>query len=93
MNKQQMEKTAFKWAIYGISVAALFILMVASFVIVRIADSMWLSWQLPVILGVAFIVVVSISAMFTSLGDVRVEINKELKKMEEKAEAKTTKSK
>jgi len=91
MDKQQIEKTAFKWAVYGICVGSLFMLMAASFAIVRIIDGRWLSWQLPAVLGIVFIVLVSISAMFTSLGDVRTEINRELKKMEEKGEAKKAK--
>ena len=80
MNKQQLEKTAFKWAVYGISVGTLFILMAASYIIVRIIDGMWLSWQLPVILGIVFIVLVAISAMFTSISDIKTEIKKELEK-------------
>ena len=91
MDKQQFEKTAFKWTVYGISVGTLLMVMVATFAIVRIVDGKWLSWQLPAILGIVFIVVVSVSAMFTSLGDVRTEINKEFAKVEAKAAAKAEK--
>jgi len=46
---------------------------------------------LPVILGIIFIVLVAVSAMFTSLGDVRTEINKEFEKIEAKLKAKEQK--
>ena len=65
--------------------------MAATFVIIRIVDGKWLSWQLPVILGIIFIVLVAVSAMFTSLGDVRTEINKEFEKIEAKLKAKEQK--
>ena len=75
---------AFKWAVYGISVATLLFVLGAAYAIVRIIDGMWASWQLPVILGIAFMVIVPISAMFTSLGDIKTEIAKEAEKKEKK---------
>ena len=82
--KHEVYENSFKWAIYGMSVAALMMILVAAYVIVRIADGMWTSWQLPAILGVVFITIVPISAMFTSLGDVKREIDKEIAKEKDK---------
>jgi len=93
MDKKQFEKTAFRWTVYAFCVGTLLILLAATYIVVRIIDGMWASWQLPVILGIVFFVLVSISAMFTSLGDVRTEINKEFAKVEAKAKAKEEKKK
>ena len=70
-------ETAFRWAIYGISVGALFLVLAATYLIVRVADGNWASWQLPAILGIIFLTIVPISAMFTSLPDIKKEIDKE----------------
>lgn len=66
-----------RWAIYGMSVASLLFILVATYLIVRIIDGQWASWQLPTILVIVFFVLVPVSAMWTSVPEVRKEINKD----------------
>jgi len=73
-------KNILKWAIFGMSVGALFIILISTYLIVRIIDGQWASWQLPVILVIVFLTVVTIAAMFTSIPEMKTEIEKELSK-------------
>jgi len=75
---------SFKWAVYGISVAAFLFILAAIYLVTRIIDTRWLDWKLPVILGIIFCVVVPISAMFTSLGDIKKEMKKEQEQAKKK---------
>lgn len=86
---------SFKWTVYGMSVGAFFMVMAAIWGITRVIDGHWLSWQLPAVIGIITFVIVAISAMFTSLGDVKAEIDKELNKakIKEKSEVKEIKTK
>jgi len=90
-NKYDKQDSSVKWVIFGLSVAALFWIFVGAWAIVRIIDGEWLGWQLPAILGVIYIVVVPIGAMFTSIGDISAEIEKERARKEEKDKAKKEK--
>lgn len=74
---KKYEKTSMRWAIYGMSVASLLFILVATYLIVRIIDGQWASWQLPTILVIVFFVLVPVSAMWTSVPEVRKEINKD----------------
>jgi len=77
--KKENYQESFKWAVYGMCVASLLFVLVATYFIVRIIDGNWTSWQLPAILLIIFFVAIPISAMFTSLGDIKREIEKEAK--------------
>ena len=72
----------FRWAVYGMCVAALFIVLLATWVITRIIDCNWTSWQLPAILAISFLVIVSISGMFSALPEIKKELEKEKTKGE-----------
>ena len=87
--KHENYEHSFKWAIYGISVASFLFILAAVYTIVRIVDGAWTDWKLPSILVIVFIVIVPISAMFTSLGDVKREIAKEMAKVKGKKDLKT----
>ena len=65
-----------KWVIYGIGVATGFILILATYLIVRIADGNWGDYKLPLILLIVFSSIVPIVAMFLSIGDIKKEIEK-----------------
>ena len=65
----------FHWVVFGIGAGVLFVLTVAAFAIVRIADGMWLSWQLPAIMGIAFLVLVSVVAMLLTIKTVKQELD------------------
>lgn len=67
----------FHWVVFGIGAGASLILIAAAYAIVRIADGMWASWQLPAILGIAWFVVVSVTAMLFSIKTVRQEMEKQ----------------
>lgn len=92
MTEQKPYESAMKWTIYGMGVAALLFIFAAIYSITRIVDGKWLSWQLPAILGILFIVAVTISAMFTSISDIKGEIAKETQRVKEKT-AKETEAK
>ena len=69
----------FHWVVFGICAGALFMLMLGTIVIMRIIDGQWLSWQLPAVMGVAYIVLVSVVAMFFAIKTVKQEIDKQNK--------------
>jgi len=69
----------FHWVVYGIGAGMSLILIAAAYAIVRIADGLWHSWQLPAILGIAWFVLVSVGAMLFSIKTVRQEIQKQNK--------------
>ena len=77
-------KESLRWAIYGISIAALFILGVAVYLITRIVDGNWTDWKLPAIMGIVFVVLVSISSMYSAIPEIKNEIEKEAKKEKRK---------
>ena len=70
----------FHWVVFGIGAGATLILLAAAYAIVRIADGMWTSWQLPAILGIAWFVLVSIGAMLFSIKTVKQEMEREMEK-------------
>ena len=80
MGKSKQRSNEFAWAVFGISAGSFLTLLIATWLIVRITDGNWLSWQLPSILGIVFIVVVCIAAMFFALPEIKKEIEKEKEK-------------
>jgi len=82
--KHEISKTTLRWAIYGISVAALLFVLAAAYIIVRVADGNWANWQLPVILAVVWLTLVIVSAMVVAIPEIKSEIAKELAKNKEK---------
>ena len=65
----------FHWVVYGIGCGILFLLLVCTFVIVRIFDGQWGNWQLPAILAVFYFMVVSVVALVLSIRTVKQEMN------------------
>lgn len=65
----------FHWAVFGIGAGALFMLVTGIYLIVRIIDGNWASWQLPVIIVIVYIITVSIFAMVFSLKTVKQEMS------------------
>lgn len=49
-------------------------LMAGAYLIVRIADGNWASWQLPVIMGIVYIITMGIFAMVFSLKTIKQEL-------------------
>jgi len=93
MKKQEQHyEHAFKWAVYGICVAAFLFILGAVYAVTRVIDGNWTDWKLPVILGIIFLVVVPISAMFTSLSDIKTEIEKEIEKEKNKSKSRSANS-
>ena len=72
----------FHWVVFGIGAAALFMLMIGALLVIRIIDGDWLSWKLPAILGIVYIVTVSVFALVFSLKTVKQEINAQSAKKE-----------
>lgn len=85
MVQQKPYEGSLKWAIYGMSVATWMFILASGYVITRIIDGNWSSWQLPAILGIFWIVPVIIAAMYTSIGDVKYGIEYEMNQSKEKA--------
>lgn len=86
--KNQEYKGTMKWVIYGMCVASLLFISGATYAIVRIIDGNWTDWKFPAILGIICFVLVTVSAMFTSLGDVKMGIDLEIQKTREKQKGK-----
>lgn len=84
ISEKRDTKQVIKWAVYGISVAALLFVLIAAYLIACIAGGYWAVWQLPVILAIVFFTLVVISAMFVALPEIKAEIQKELDKENEK---------
>ncbi|MCL2846992.1 MAG: hypothetical protein FWE38_04865 [Firmicutes bacterium] len=76
-------KSDFKWVVFGLGVASVLILSIVAWLIVRIVDGNWASWQLPTILGIAWLAVTIVVAMFVALPDIKKELEKEAEKGEE----------
>ena len=87
-NKQE---PSFRWAVFGISVAALLFVLVGAYLIVRIVDNNWADWKFPVIAAIVFLILVTIFAMFTALPEIKAEIAKEIEKEKEKQKIKENK--
>jgi len=68
------KKQNLRWTIFGLAVTTLLFVLAATYLIVRICDGYWASWQLPVVLVVVFLTVVSIGGMWVALPDIKKEI-------------------
>lgn len=82
IEKSTVNKLAFRWAIYGISVASLLFVMAGVYLIVRICDGNWADWKLPTILGIIWLVLVIISAMFVAIPEIKNGIKFGIDKIE-----------
>jgi len=67
----------FKWVVFGMIVATWLFVLAAAWLITRIFDGNWSDWRLPATLSIVFIVMVIIGGMFTSLSDIKKELDKE----------------
>ena len=77
MKKQKNYPGSLRWAIYGMSVAGLFMITIAAYLIVRITDGNWANWELLACLVIGFIVTTAIGAMFTAIPEIKKEIDRE----------------
>ena len=66
--------TAYQWSIFGVCSTALFIVLMGVYLIARITDGKWASWQLPVILVIGWLVSTIVGALFCSLKNIRIEL-------------------
>ena len=72
----------FHWVVYGIGSGALLIAMAAAFLIVRVIDGLWSSWQLPAILAIVWFMTVSVFALVFALKTVKHEMTAQAKVQE-----------
>jgi len=76
-------KSALKWAIFGICVGASFVLLIGTWLIVRITDGNWANWQLPVIFIIAWFMIVIVTAMLFAIPDAKHVISETFDKDKE----------
>ena len=69
--------SSFHWVVFAMIGGALFLLFAASYSIVRIFDGNWSDWKLPAVMGISYLAIVGILAMFFSLKTIKQEMTSE----------------
>jgi|GEM_PF-5940512 len=92
MNKDEnfkLRRQDFHWVVFGIAAGALFLVAGAAYAVWHLIDGNWTNWQIPAIIGICYIVVVSLAAMFLALKTIKRELVLKEQKEQENSEVKT----
>ena len=72
--QQHVRPEDYHWVVFGVGAGMLLMLMVGAFLIVRIFDGMWTSWQLPASMVIVFFIIVSVAALVLSLVTIKQDM-------------------